>query len=86
MINTLGHVKDIYAKGDAIYMPPITKLDTTNSIVLQTSLMQELLGDGYVLKDHENKFANENVQRNQLNFITWMICHSSIKAIHVPIL
>jgi hypothetical protein len=51
-------------------MPPITRLDTTNSIVLQTYLMQELLGDGYVLKDHENKFANANVQGSQLNFIT----------------
>lgn len=83
MINTLGHVKDIDAK---IYMPPITRLDTTNFIVFQTSLMQELLGDGYVLKDHENKFANANVQGSQQNFITWMISHSSIKAIHVPIL
>jgi hypothetical protein len=48
--------------------------------------MQELLGDGYVFKDHENKFANANVQGSQQNFITWMISHSSIKAIHVPIL
>jgi hypothetical protein len=64
-MNTLGHVKDNYAKGDAIYMPPTTRLNTTNFIVLQTSLMQELLGDGYVLKDHENKFANANVQGNQ---------------------
>jgi hypothetical protein len=51
----------IYAKGNAIYIPPITRLDTTNSIVLQTSFKQELLGDGYVLKDHKNKFANANV-------------------------
>lgn len=86
MINTLRHVKDIYAKGDAIYMPPIIRLNTTNFIVLQTSFMQELLGDGYVLKDHENKFVDANVQGNQQNFITWMICHSSIKVIHVPIL
>jgi hypothetical protein len=32
--------------------------------------MQALLGDGYVLKDHKNKFANANVQGSQLNFIT----------------
>ncbi len=42
VINTLGHVKDIYAIGDAIYMPPITRLNTSNFIVLQASLMQEL--------------------------------------------
>jgi hypothetical protein len=70
VINTLGHVKSIYAKGDATYMPPITILDTTNSIVLQTSLMLGLSGDAYVLKNHENKFAIANVQGSQLNFIT----------------
>jgi hypothetical protein len=32
--------------------------------------MEELLGDGYVLKDRENKFANANVQGSQLYFIT----------------
>jgi hypothetical protein len=43
-------------------MPPITRLNTTNFIVLQTSHTQELLGDGYVLKDHASKFGNANVQ------------------------
>jgi hypothetical protein len=47
MINTLGHMRDVQAEGDGVYTPPNGHDIKDGFIVLQASMMQELMGDDY---------------------------------------
>jgi hypothetical protein len=63
MINTLGHVKDVQVEGDGVYTPPSGQDIEDGFIVPQTSMMQELMGDDYMLDeqaDDEPQATNPN--------------------------
>ncbi len=64
MINTLGHVKDLQAEGDGVYMPA-NGWDLEDYFIPQTPMMQEPVGDDYVPKERandESQAANPNAR------------------------
>jgi hypothetical protein len=63
MINTPGHVKDVQANGNGVYMPPNGQDTKDGFIVLQALMMQELFGNHYV----SNKQANDELQATNPN-------------------
>lgn len=54
MINTPRHVKDVQAEGDGVYTPPNGHDIKDSFILLQASMMQELMGDDYMLDEQAN--------------------------------
>jgi hypothetical protein len=48
------HVQDIHVKGDGIYIPP-PKEHTWDFHVAQTFMLQDLLGDNYVLEENASQ-------------------------------
>jgi len=74
MINTPGHVRDVEAKGDEVYTPPNGQDIKDGFIILQASIMHELLGDDYMPDEQANderQATNPNawIESSQENFI-----------------
>ncbi len=63
MINTPGHMRDVQANGNGVYMPPNGHDTKDGFIVLQALMMQELLGDHYV----SNEQTNDELQATNPN-------------------
>ncbi len=53
-------MSNIHVEGNIIYTPPITGQYTKGFITPQTFLMQDLLGEDYVVEDHGNEATNPN--------------------------
>ncbi len=65
MVNALGHMKDLHAKGDiVVYMPPNAKLDIKYFFTHHISMVQfKLIGYDYMINEHGNEgwqVANAN--------------------------
>jgi hypothetical protein len=57
MVNALGHMKDLHAKGDiVVYMPPNAKLDIKYFFTHHISMVQfKLIGYDYMINEHGNE-------------------------------
>jgi hypothetical protein len=58
-------MRNIHVKGNIIYTPPIVGPYTKGFIAPQTFLMQDLLGEDYVVEDHGNEATNANVNKQK---------------------
>ncbi len=50
------HVQNIHAERDCVYIPPLEE-HTLDSPIARTSMLQDLLGDNYVIKRNQG-FSN----------------------------
>jgi hypothetical protein len=53
-LNKPLHVWDIHVEGNDVYIPP-PKKHTPKFPIVQTSLLQDLLGDNYILEDNASQ-------------------------------